>query len=174
MPNWCDNTLRIRGKKDDLQAFKKRLEEAKTEKTGICLFSTFRPMPKEYQTVTSPNKNEKLAKELTEKYGAADWYEWANKNWGTKWGSCEAYWVIDEPSGTDYDEMYDLEISYQTAWSPGDDCLEDIFQQLDNLSFFLTYSEPGMGFEGTLFVRNGNTEYKECREYVSNDIESMW
>lgn len=174
MPNWCENTLRIRGKKEDLEAFKKQLEDSKLQNKDICIFETFHPMPKEYRGVNSPNRDEDLAKELTEKYGSSDWYDWANSNWGTKWGCCDTRWHIDEPLPTDHDELYDLEMYYQTAWSPGDDCLEDIFQGLNHLSFFLTYEEPGMGFAGSLFVRNGTTEYKETREYVADDIESMW
>lgn len=174
MPNWCENTLRIRGKKEDLEVFKKQLEDSKLEKRDICLFQTFCPMPKEYRDTDSPNRDEKLAEELTKKYGASDWYNWANINWGTKWGCCDTQWPIDEPIASNHDGLYDLEMSYQTAWSPGDDCLKEIFKQLNHLSFFLQYEEPGMGFAGNLFVRNGEVEMQEYREYIQNDIESVW
>lgn len=174
MPNWCENTLRIRGKKEDIQAFKQKLEDTKQQDRDICIFRTFRPMPKAYEGVTSPNRDEKLANELLEKYGATDWYNWANINWGTKWGCCDSCWLNEQPIGTDHDDLYDIEMYYQTAWGPGDDCLEEIFQELNNLSFFLSYEEPGMGFAGSLFVREGKTEYKQMREYIVDDIESVW
>jgi len=174
MPNWCENTLKVRGKKKDLQAFIQKLEDAKEKDRDICIFRTFRPMPKAYAKVTSPNRDEKLASELLEKYGASDWYNWANINWGTKWGCCDTSWLYKEPMNTNHDGLYDIEMYYQTAWSPGDDCLEEIFQELKKLSFFLSYEEPGMGFAGTLFVREGKTEYKETREYIPDDIESVW
>lgn len=174
MPNWCENTLRIRGKKEDLQAFIKKLEDAKEEDRDICIFRTFRPMPEEYKASTSPNRDEKLASELLEKYGASDWYNWANINWGTKWGCCDTSWLNKEPIVTNYGDLYDIEMYYQTAWGPGDDCLEEIFQELNNLSFFLAYEEPGMCFEGSLFVREGTTQYKDVKEYVVKDIDSLW
>jgi len=174
MPNWCENTLTIRGSKKDLQAFKKKLEDTKENDKDICIFRTFRPMPKELKKTTSPNDDAKLKKQLLEKYGAEDWYDWANNNWGTKWGFCDVQWIEDKPIKTDEQNLYDIKMYYQTAWSPGDDCLEEIFQELNNLSFFLTYEEPGMGFAGTLFVRNGTTEHKETTSYVPDDIESVW
>jgi len=176
MPNWCENTLTIRGAKKDLEDFKQKItpqQEDKDQK-DICLFNTFRPMPIEYKGVTSPNNNEELAKTLTEKFGYRDWYSWALGVWGTKWGCCDSYWETEEPFSEDESDTYNLVLHYQTAWSPGDDCLEEIFQGLDNLSFFLNYREEGMGFEGALFVRNGKTEYKECRDIIARDIESLW
>jgi len=174
MPNWCENTLRIRGKKEDLEAFKQKLQDSKENDREICIFNTFRPMPKELRNDKSPQDDEALANERIAKYGASDWYNWANIVWGTKWGCCDVQWRNETPIGTNYDDLYDLEIYYQTAWAPGDDCLEEIFQKLNNLSFFLTYEEPGIGFAGSLFVRNGKTEYKETREYIADNIESLW
>ena len=49
-------------------------------------------------------------KELDEKYGAHDWYDWNNKNYGTKWGDCETR-VTRENKTT-------LLYHFHTAWSP--------------------------------------------------------
>lgn len=40
-------------------------------------------------------------------YDAPTWYDWRNKNWGTKWNSCEAV----QSRGM-------CEIEFKTAWSP--------------------------------------------------------
>lgn len=177
MPNWCENQLTIRGAKKDLEDFKQKIKPQ--EEKEICLFSTFRPMPIEYKGVRSPNTDKDLSQNLIQKYGHSDWYSWANSVWGTKWGCCDAYWEIEEPEKCEYnnngnDDLYSIKLHYNTAWSPGEECLKEIFEELDNLSFFLKYYEPGMGFEGSLFVRNGVTEYEQCRDIVVDDIESVW
>lgn len=174
MPNWCSNTLTIRGKKEDLLAFKQQLEDNKPKDGKICLFQTFIPTPDEIKNTTSPNRNEESAKYLLEKYGAIDWYNWQIEKWGTKWGCCNAYWEEEDPMDTHHDELFDLILHYQTAWSPGDEGLKDIFEANDDLSFFLTYEEEGMGFQGNLFVKNGELKSEECVSYVANDIESLW
>lgn len=173
MPNWCTNNLTVRGKKEDVLEFKSKIDSAK-QNDVICIFNTFIPMPEELENSVSPPRDEEKAKYFQEKYGASDWYDWQTSNWGIKWGCRELYYENEEPIRTNHDDLYDLNINYDTAWGPGDDALEDIFKENDKLSFFLTYSEPGMGFQGTLFVRNGVTEQKETIEYMENDIENVW
>lgn len=174
MPNWCNNTLTIRGKKEDLLAFKKQLEDNKPKDGHVCLFQTFIPIPDEVKNTTSPNQDEKQAKYLLEKYGATDWYNWQIEKWGIKWGCCDAYWENEDPTHTSHDGLFDLILHYETAWGPGDDSLKDIFMANDDLSFFLQYEEPMMGFEGNLFVKNGEVEKQEYKEYIHEDIESVW
>ena len=175
MPNWCNNTLTIRGKKEDLLAFKKQLEDNKANTEGnVCLFRTFIPTPDEIKNTTSPNRDEENAKYLLEKYGAIDWYNWQIQKWGTKWGCCGAYWEEEDPMDTHHDGLFDMILHYDTAWSPGDDSLKDIFMANDDLSFFLRYEEFGMGFQGNLFVKNGKLEKQECLNILETDIESLW
>jgi hypothetical protein len=175
MPNWCENKLVIRGSEKDIQEFKQKIEENKKGDRDLCIFDTYHPMPLELKNTQSPSPKDDQSEILKNKYGASDWYDWALKNWGTKWGCCRTYWSTDNPySLVEHQDVFEIELFYETAWSPGDDCLKDIFQKLDKLSFFLTYVEPGMGFEGTLFVRNGNTEYSETRDYIAKDIELFW
>lgn len=45
-----------------------------------------------------------FAEKLNEQYGACDWYDWATKNWGTKWDACN--------SSCDSDGTY----RFETAW----------------------------------------------------------
>lgn len=176
MPNWCLNRLVIRGEKEDLLEFKKLLDDDKVkfEDANVCLFRTFAPMPDELRDSTSPNRDEEQAKLLIEKYGAKDWYDWQINTWGIKWGCCNAEWEVSEPIPTDYGTLHDLALTYDTPWGPGDDCLKDIFRAHDKLSFFLSYEEPGMGFQGNLFVKNGNPECQEYSEYITRDIEGVW
>jgi len=47
-----------------------------------------------------------MQKEYMERYGFDNWYDWAIKNWGTKWGVYD----VTEWKGN--------KISFNTAWSP--------------------------------------------------------
>lgn len=54
------------------------------------------------------------AKELAA-LGCTDWYEWANRNWGTKWGTY--HWA----------RLSDTVYEFESAWGPPE---ADIFQML--------------------------------------------
>lgn len=49
---------------------------------------------------------------LEAKYGAADWYDWQSKEWGTKWGTYQL--KVHEMGG----DGSPLLIEFQTAWGP--------------------------------------------------------
>lgn len=49
---------------------------------------------------------------LKVKYGAADWYEWNIKNWGTKWGTYDT--KVHEMGGDGSPVL----IEFQSAWGP--------------------------------------------------------
>jgi len=49
---------------------------------------------------------------LEAKYGAADWFDWQSKNWGTKWGTYGT--KVHELDG----DGSTLLIEFQTAWGP--------------------------------------------------------
>ena len=88
MPNECMNTLGIMGKKEDVEAFVKFVT---TENNEIKLFNSLIPMRKELNDAQSPVNTANKGKdtELVSKYGADNWYDWCNNNWGTKWGDYE-------------------------------------------------------------------------------------
>jgi len=140
------------------------LKSTATDKKTACVFSALIPMPEELVDTISPSRDEELAKKLTAKYGAPDWYEWCNKNWGTKWGSCN----IEIDDIQDYSDTESIvHINYDTAWAPGDDQLSPMFQIWDKLDFFLRYEEPGMAFKGYLAVFKGEVVGQNCVEMNS-------
>jgi hypothetical protein len=83
------------------------------------------------------------------KFGFADWYDWANVNWGTKWGDYDTFVRF-----FDDDEV---KISFTSAWSPPLSGIAHVSGLFPTLSFVLTYDEPGMGFFGAASFRNGDT-----------------
>jgi len=85
--------------------------------------------------------------ELIAKYGAADWYDWNIKNWGTKWGAYDAgEWSIMAKCA---------EISYQTAWSPATAFYINASKQFPTLSFTHYFADEGGGFLGHETIKNG-------------------
>ena len=90
MPNWCSNTLHIRGPKDEVENFIELIIDKTSRASATrkhCVFRGIIPMPEELENTDSPSKETDERKaELMAKYGAFNWYDWALKNWGTKWG----------------------------------------------------------------------------------------
>jgi hypothetical protein len=186
MPNHCENQFTVRGSKNDVINFivscvnPKHGEEPLSENQikqaiiqgafnddskyvfeNFCLFRKLKPMPEELRDTTSPReKNEELIK----KYGSDNWYDWAIKYWGTKWGCYDV--SFDPIYKTDSGE-YEMQINYSTAWSPGDDFLMEYLAVEDykKLTFHLYYQEPGMGFHGFFFIKDGEVVEKGCETY---------
>ena len=80
MPNWSYNIL---------NASDEVLKQI-VNKQGEIDFNTVVPMPKELQGTVSPSKDDTqeekdASKNLIEKYGSDNWYDWSCENWGTKW-----------------------------------------------------------------------------------------
>jgi hypothetical protein len=118
-------------------------------------------MPEELRDTTSPGKKDE---ELIKKYGSDNWYDWANDNWGTKWG---CYNVSFDPIYKTDNGEYEMQINYDTAWSPGDDSLMEYLAVEDykKLTFHLYYQEPGMGFHGFFFIKDGSVVEQGCENY---------
>ena len=111
-------------------------------------------------------------------YGADTWFEWSCKNWGTKWGAMNSYFVGNC-------------IGFQTAWSaalPITIKLSELFPDEDMGSKCGRYKiKMGetleeylpKGEEAVLFACNmwGNdpTEYGvETANYMDDDVDSMF
>tara|TARA_R100000808_G_C2131487_1_gene140623 strand:+ start:123 stop:848 length:726 start_codon:yes stop_codon:yes gene_type:complete len=92
-------------------------------------------------------KEGQMALDNEKKYGHRDWYNWSIDNWGTKWDACEG--------SIDSEGKYELNFSFDTAWSPPTNWLQKVTERYPSLKFTLEYTEEGMGFEGKAFARDG-------------------
>ena len=70
------------------------------------------------------------------------WYDWRVQNWDTKW---DAYDVVI----TDDDEEQ-LEVEFNTAWSPPEAICSAIREQYPDVSVSWFYDEPGCEIAGYL------------------------
>jgi hypothetical protein len=184
MPNHCLNQFTVRGSKDDVINFivscvnPKHGEEPLSENQikyaiiqggynddskyvfeNFCLFRKLTPMPEDLREDKAFGAEKDQA--LIDKYGADNWYDWANNVWGTKWG---CYDVSFDPIYKIDSGEYEMQINYSTAWSPGDDFLMKNLAVKDykNLTFHLYYEEPGMGFHGFFFIKDGSLVESGC------------
>ena len=126
MPNWCNNIATLKFKEaEQAKDFYDKVEATKDSQEQI-VFGVLLPRPADQE------KN---------------WWEWNNKNWGTKW----------EPN-LDFIELKDSEVFmvFDTAWSPPIYWYEYITQQYD-IEVDATYLEWGMCFCG--IWENGDEWY---------------
>ena len=82
----------------------------------VNLCEAVMPMPDELKETSSPCDPDA---DLQEKYGASNWYDWCNANWGTKWGTYDA--VSHDVGG----DCHVVIVSFQSAWS-SPSCIDKI------------------------------------------------
>lgn len=152
MPNWCACTLTITGPQQDLDAFVtkaqgvgKKNEEGHDIPAEALDFENLFPTPVDLVGTTSPNKTPN--RELIDKHGADNWYDWQLKNWGIKWGACNS--MLEDHS--DKHAFY----IFESPWSPPIKFFEKVSKDFPTISFILEYEESGMEFYGTAEIANG-------------------
>jgi hypothetical protein len=91
--------------------------------------------------------------DLIAKYGSNNWYEWAHRNWGTKWGAYDATeWIVTDCSTSG---MTTATIAYNTAWSPATPFFERVSLMYPTLVFDTEYADEGGNFVGATSFENG-------------------
>ena len=168
MPNHVYNRLKVRGPVAELSKLK---EFAILDKDNPFSIQTLIPMPKDIENTDSPQEivsnieyakikmkkektafkqnplTETMSKRLIRKYGCNNWYDWAIRNWGTKWGSYSSSIKQEGKTFVKYD--------FDSAWSPPIEGLIKISKKYPTLNFELKYEEEGMGFKGKAIFENG-------------------
>ena len=199
MPNWCFNYLKVEGSKEDISAIKKQLNtpfslehdswnmETKQQERKVSQYNNpvfafwniIRPLDMETyhkQPVRSElDINDPNWWADTERLSSADnsWYNWNNRNWGTKWDV--AVRDGDEYPETHLTEETDTVLDYRfnTAWAPPIPAIEKLSQQYPEVEFELEYEEE-TGWGGCfLFVDGHGTEVEyyqnKCRDCGASD-----
>ena len=122
MPNWTSNEVRFKSRinsQKQLDKLKKRLEGKEEGDVNKFDFNRIIKMPTALvNTKALEDKTDNKAKRMLKKYGAKDWYDWRNKNWGTKWNSVDTEITQDEREGLTY--------TFNTAW----DCPREVVFKL--------------------------------------------
>ena len=122
MPNWTSNEVRFKSRinsQKQLDKLKKRLEGKEEGDLNKFDFNRIIKMPTALiNTKALVDRTNNKAKRMLKKYGAKDWYDWRNKNWGTKWNSVDTEIIQDEREGLTY--------TFVTAW----DCPREVVFKL--------------------------------------------
>lgn len=170
MPNWCTNDLHVSGDKEQLRDFVSK----SIVNDDFTLSGTY-PTPAELENETAPsyyrgNEHdhesriafEKREKELKDRYGHTNWYDWRIQNWGTKWDTSYAsvYMNDDDEFG----------VSFESAWAPPCRWMRTVAKMYPLLTFKLSYMEEGMCFCGVSTAKGDNFKDKEGDiQYVDPD-----
>lgn len=175
MPNWCSNSLSVKGQQEKLQAFIKACS-GKTPRYKKHNFIAEDDVLNEHVDLGYEEVQEReftfnalfpVPEEVCEQGYSKAGYNWQIDNWGTKWDACEPYI-----------EMRDTEllIGFETAWSPAEHWVQKVSELYPDLEFEITFDEPGCMYAGINKYKAG--EQTECNEveadeYVAFAIEHL-
>lgn len=183
MPNWCENELKVRGTKEDLEKFLNYGGNSK------FTFGKYIPMPETYEKFDTTNKMlnrnnldystkkpifnsdeeyetykkgyEDAVNYQRETYGVVGWYEWRLENYGTR-GDVNDVEMVTEHISDDYES---ITMHFDTAWSPCINFVRNVSKMFPDLEFELTYIETGNFFCGiyTSYFSDGE-QYEDNEE----------
>ena len=162
MPNHCHNRVTIYGSGNDTEETREQIAKLKDIFEDEKVFTQIIPEPdwpntplmtgqeKSFGTVRGhlgelPQYTEDPWKRLIFKStGQTDdrWYDWRLQNWDTKWDAYDVTITDDDPD--------QLEIEFETAWSPPEAICSAIREQYPDLSVSWFYDEPGCEIAGYL------------------------
>jgi hypothetical protein len=151
MPNWCYNSVQVKGAPEDL---KKMVREIHGNNQAIS-----------FAKVLPPPKGIYKSKEITGSGKMPDWYEWCCEKWGTKWD-------VDSPVNNDVGvEVLASELNYlfHTAWSPALPVFDEIAKRHPRLDFDYIYSDESMDMGGRARWEGG--KFKFHNQLSSSDPE---
>lgn len=119
----------------------------------------------EFQKLTAEQKEKGLQRcchcmtqamsdDLVLRFGTNNWYDWACRCYGTKWGAYDAgEWTVKE-DGTE------ASVFYNTAWSPATAFYEKVSKDF-KLEFTHFFADEGGGFVGSETLENGEITQSE-------------
>ena len=179
MPNWCTNVLSICGPPAEIDGFVNACK-SEEEDNGWAILDSLYPVPDDLKHVSSrfgtvadddPDRDQKLKN--IENYGAPDWYDWCNANWGTKWADCHTEKVYEHDchpsqSADDEDSLKKVMFRFDSAWAPPVEGFNAVAMMFPKLVFDLRYEEPGMCFQGFRTWANGEVQHEADMEYMMN------
>ena len=164
MPNHCHNRVTIYGSGNDTDETRAQIAKIKSIFEDESIFPHFIPEPDWSNTPltektagnwlhSARGKVGELPVKVEGDYGISQrfkstgvaddrWYDWRLQNWDTKWDAYEVSIDDDDPD--------QLEVSFETAWSPPEAICHAMREQYPDLSVSWFYDEPGMEFAGYL------------------------
>ena len=155
MPNHCYNRVTIYGSGNDTDETRAQIAKLKDIFEGESVFPQIIPEP-DWSNIPLMCKDVKgLIYDRGEvgelpidgRFTSTDrqddrWYDWRIQNWDTKWDAYDLTVDDDDPD--------QLEVSFNTAWSPPEAICNQLKEDYPDLSISWFYDEPGMEIAGYL------------------------
>lgn len=155
MPNHVYSQMKVSGDAITIKEFAEKHFE-----NGTLSLGSFSPMPKELigKSFVGEPPNQVLIK----KYGVDNWYDWAIKNWGTKWDAYDG----------DMDVVIDTEIisSFTTAWNLPIPIFKKIAEMYPNLKVEIRAVEEGDLFGGIINIDNGIVTKEIWKKFSEEEL----
>lgn len=151
MPNWCGNTVIIQGEPEEVQQL---LDSVEDTGTAFSLDKVI-AMPEALRGNSAPERNDDTASTNMKLYGAKDWYDWSNLNWGTKW-NVDAKIVYDNGKNNPLlNGKRTVRIEFDSAWAPPLPVYEVLAARWPNTNIYAAFDEPGANFAGYVMYTKG-------------------
>jgi hypothetical protein len=171
MPNWCYNTLEVRGQIEDVQKFFEHAKRAVPQSDHVLSaecsldFNKFIPMPPEVRLTPKTYELGETIEERQEKWKCTiNAIDWAVDNWDTKWNA------HDVTCHTNDDDKGYLLYDFNTAWSPPMAVFNKMAEMFPTLKFHATYQGEGNEYYGESGWKKGVLLFE--REITPSD--SSW
>ena len=165
MPNHCHNRVTIYGSGNDTDETRAQIAKIKQIFEDESCFTQIIPEPdwantplmskdvQEYSFSKPRGKVGELPQYVDSPFGKSlrfvstghqddRWYDWRLQNWDTKWDAYDVHITDDDPD--------QLEIEFDTAWSPPEAICNELREQYPDLSVSWFYDEPGCEIAGYL------------------------
>ena len=176
MPNWCENRLLIQGDPVIMEDLMNVVEES----GNPFSFNKVIKMPDALVGGSAPERDETTQAKNVELYGAADWYDWANKNWGTKWNSSDTE-IMSDDTDIRSPGYRTVSIGFNTAWAPPLPVYDMLAVRFPDTNIYVCYDEPGMDFAGWRMYSKGklvkeqeDPSYANMSQYYDPDANVIF
>lgn len=203
MPNWVYNTVTIYGQHENIKKVKAQLNRSfianheeltqngleKTYQNYTNPVFSFRNIIKPDDSILeeyygknrviefhdhSKSVMENVAIAMTNAVTSNHWYDWNNRNWGTKWDVA----VVDggeHTSGTNIvnESPGSITYTFRTAWSPIPQLLTKLSEQNPKLKIYYHYVEE-QGWGGEVWIEDGKEEVTSEWEWKCEECEAYF
>ncbi len=157
MPNWCRNTLIIKGPAADVNAFQMQARHPDPKEKSELLLQNLYPCPPSLEFRLKPTADMSPAKDGSKEAllkalqrfkeepanpADDDWYSWRVRNWGTKWDVQASITNAKTFANGDTAVRYE----FDSAWAPPEAAFEKICEDWPTLLFIL--NSTGEDFRG--------------------------
>lgn len=165
MPNWCQNTLSIKGTKEQIVNFNKRYlpNETFSFENIIPSPQTIEECPEDYIIHSEREANRHLLYwDPTQPRNWFNWYDWNCNYWGCKWNATTISVEQNEDS---------IKIFFETPWDPPIPVIEKLIE--DNPQLEIEY-ESHTHYDAELEQSIGQTDESIAfYDALINKLEKM-